>query len=71
MPEKPRYEHDCATCTFLGRDGSADLYFCPNGPTVIARFSNDGSDYVSGLVFAARIPYLGRAVALATARNLL
>lgn len=57
----PRYKHDCDHCRFLGRHLNADLYFCEcsNGsrnpryivlsPTVIARFSDSGSDYVSGL----------------------
>jgi hypothetical protein len=53
--ETPNFQHDCNSCHFLGRyvcaeKKEADLYFClQNGlPTVIARFSNDGPDYISG-----------------------
>lgn len=51
LPEEPRYEHDCTWCVFLGQYGDNDLYFCPGGgnPTVIARHSDEGSDYQSGL----------------------
>lgn len=56
---KPQFKHDCNDCKFLGRyttpSGVAcDLYFCPQGgriPTVIARYSDEGSDYNSGLGF--------------------
>lgn len=55
----PTYTHDCDACLFLGtmtHKGSAhDLYFCPNGgpgPTVIARFGDEGHEYGSGLIFA-------------------
>lgn len=49
-----RYTHDCDKCVSLGQDGNADLYFCEQMgmPTVIARFSNEGGDYISGLAFA-------------------
>lgn len=50
----PRYSHDCLRCQFHGRyeqDGTTyDLYVCPSsvlGPTAIARYGNDGSDYLS------------------------
>ena len=48
---KPRHEHDCSQCTFLGYYNEYDLYFCPQHgvPTVIARFSSHGPDYTSGL----------------------
>lgn len=60
-PRIPRFRHDCTCCTFLGQDTEADLYFCTTGfsPTVIARFSSKGSDYVSGLFLAHRVPELG------------
>lgn len=48
----PRYQHDCSACTFLGHFAGYDLYFCPQGgfsPTVLARFSNEGPDYTSGM----------------------
>jgi len=60
---KPAYVHDCATCVFLGRyyrylPGDPelkeyDLYFHQHENraqrTVIARFSDSGPDYTSGL----------------------
>ncbi len=54
---KPKYEHDCERCVFLGNYQNSDLYFCPQGslPTVIARWADakeDPSAYVSGLAFA-------------------
>lgn len=49
--EKPRYIHDCDTCVFLGQYKEYDLYFCSNEPTIICRYSDDGPDYSSGLVF--------------------
>jgi hypothetical protein len=49
--ETPRYEHDCVGCIFLGRYGVNDLYYCASEPTLIARQSSEGSDYLSGLEF--------------------
>lgn len=51
LPEKPRYQHDCQVCVFLGHYDGSDLYFCPQHgiKTVIARFSDLGPDYASGL----------------------
>jgi hypothetical protein len=60
----PRYVHDCDRCRFLGRFESDyrhedphvfDLYVCPatfGHTTVVARFSDSGSDYYSGIEFA-------------------
>lgn len=47
---KPRYKHDCKSCTFLGFLQEFDLYTCPQGnfPTIVARFSSKGPDYFSG-----------------------
>jgi hypothetical protein len=54
--EPPRYKHDCELCKYLGRYGKHDLYYCPGGwsqsETIIARYSSEGPDYISGLVFA-------------------
>jgi len=50
--EPPRYTHDCHTCRYMGRHEEYDLYYCGNEPTVIARYSNIGSDYTSGMIFA-------------------
>lgn len=62
VQNSPQFIHDCEACTFLGRyygknyEGDAelrhaDLYHCSGEPTVIARFSSDGPDYSSGMVF--------------------
>jgi hypothetical protein len=51
----PVHAHDCEACLFLGQYGEADLYLCPKeagGPTVIARFSGEPSDYASGMPIA-------------------
>lgn len=58
MPEEregtwltPQFEHDCDSCTFIGRHGGYDLYLCQQGglaPTIIARFGDDGPSYHSG-----------------------
>lgn len=53
----PLYEHDCKTCTFLGRfnppvENAADLYICERTKTLwipLARFSSSSSDFISGL----------------------
>ncbi len=66
--QKHTYQHDCDNCVYLGQyvgvdrtrpaDGivTDDLYFCKSSPsghiTVISRRSDEGGDYVSGLVFA-------------------
>lgn len=50
----PRYTHD-HDCTWLGQHDEADLYFCMQAgviPTVIARLSDEDSDYISGLPLA-------------------
>ena len=53
---KPKYQHDCDDCVYLGLyiDGSGtyDLYFCVQGgkmPTVIARWGDEPSHNMSGL----------------------
>lgn len=58
----PNYLHDCDSCIFLGnyiwKNREYDLYVCKQGrlwPTVIARFSSDGPDYISGLETALLI----------------
>lgn len=50
--EPSRYEHDCNSCKYLGRHEEYDLYFCSNEPTVVARYSDHGPDYIAGLMFA-------------------
>lgn len=74
---KPMYQHDCDACTFLGisEDGNvkADLYHCPQSglPTIIARRSSEGPDYISGVVFAKKDKHLQRAKFLAEEQGLL
>lgn len=52
---KPKYQHDCKACEFLGQviqEGHTfDLYFCPTGgligPTLVYRHGDDGPEYGS------------------------
>jgi len=50
--EPVRFKHDCDNCDYLGRFKEYDLYFCDKESTVIGRFSDEGADYTSGMVFA-------------------
>jgi hypothetical protein len=73
---KPLYKHDCPACKFLGQDdtGTQDIYFCPQGgfdPTIIARFSDEDSNYTSGIVFAGHVPAIALGVKRATKLGLL
>lgn len=60
--EKPLFTHDCDSCRFLGTFEQHDLYYCSNDTqnTVIARYGNDGCEYMSGMYFAEHgtNPYL-------------
>ena len=49
---KPKFDHDCDNCQYVGNFKEYDLYFCNTTPTVIARYGNEGSEYASGMVFA-------------------
>ena len=47
-----QWKHDCDNCKFLGMFKDYDLYFCNQGgniPTVIARYGNEGHEYLSGI----------------------
>jgi len=71
---KPRFEHDCSCCHFLGSHGSADLWVHPGelyNESVIARFSSEGSDYKSGTPFIVNDPNLAQAARLAIECGLL
>ena len=74
-PRFARYTHDCDVCTFLGVFDGSDLYFHPGGdlvsPTVIARFSDDPSDYTSGLAFTKQDIRLRHAARMAVACGIL
>lgn len=65
----PRYTHDCDSCTCLGQLGNHDLYYCDQSgrPTVIARWGDDGPQYVSGTELAPvyKPPACARELALA------
>lgn len=72
----PQFQHDCDKCTFLGRHGDNDLYFCgqegfTSNPTVIARYSSEPSHYQSGLPGADVIEELAEAKRRAIAVGLL
>ncbi len=72
----PQYQHDCKECKFLGQSefGKYDLYFCEQSgisTTLIARFSDEGRDYKSGLCFVGMEPVLTQAYKLARIRNLI
>lgn len=74
---KPKHQHDCTRCVFLGahiHQGTwHDLYYCPvdlMGPTIIARFGEDG-DYMSGMCFAGHLEPLTVAKQMATERGLI
>ena len=58
---KPKYQHDCQECEFLGHYNNHDLYSCSNGPTLIARYGDDGPDYKSGLSFVGLDPEITEA----------
>ena len=50
----PQFKHDCDKCVHTGSDPTHDYYYCSTcvgGPTVIARYSNEGPDYASGMCF--------------------
>lgn len=73
---QPLYNHDCEACTFLGSKQGQDLYYCDQGggsnlSTVIARRSDRGEDYISGLSAARQEPLLALAVVRAFRKGLL
>lgn len=67
----PSFKHDCNNCVYLGpyfseeEDRTMDLYVCASQDkvinTVIARFSDEGGDYCSGLLFVKIVPELREA----------
>lgn len=70
-PYPPRYQHDCTACTYLGQVEEYDLYYCPQGkvPTVIARFGDEGGDYISEM--NSDMPCLQTAQMLAIEKGLI
>lgn len=72
----PLYNHDCEACTYLGHKQMHDLYYCDQGggsnlSTVIARRSDRGEDYISGLNSARDNELLALAVVRAFRKGLL
>lgn len=70
----PTFVHDCERCTFLGHERRHDLYFCTQGgiaKTIIARYGDDGPEYMSGLGLVDLEPVLMVAKQLAIKRGLL
>ena len=70
-----KFEHDCPNCHFLGNYKEHNLYFCKGNEftvdTVIARFGDDGTEYISGLSFADDNDLLSEAKKRAINLNLL
>lgn len=67
----PTYKHDCKNCTFLGTVEASylgasavetyDLYICvhaqkPCLSSIVARYNDDGSEYISSLLSIAESP---------------
>lgn len=45
---EPRFKHDCDKCIYLGESqGFYDLYYCPTHHDLIARYGDDGPEYMS------------------------
>jgi len=50
----PRYQHDCDTCIFLGRECEIDIYICNHQDdcrmaSLLGRYGNECSEYMSSL----------------------
>lgn len=57
---KPRYQHDCLKCVYRGQINQYDIYTCSNSIddcSVIARSSDEGSDYWSSPISMMLPPY--------------
>lgn len=71
---EPKFKHDCDKCTFLGRHepSDSDLYYHPTQgrsvlETIVARYGDEGSHYMSGWSFGDSVPELAEAERLAIA----
>ena len=62
--ETPKYQHDCCESIYLGTwcsvDGEIyDLYACTahtsSGVSLMARYGNEGHEYISGHIFNDRL----------------
>lgn len=51
VTDKPKFVHDCDKCRFIATIGGLDIYICgegkPAGPSIIARYGDDGPQYTS------------------------
>jgi len=52
--KKPRFEHDCTRCVYLGQHDSFDCWYCPPrehdtimGGEVVLRYSSEPAEYAS------------------------
>lgn len=45
--DRPRFQHDCAECRFLGHYHGRDVYVSEQFDTIICRGGNDGPDFYS------------------------
>lgn len=79
LGECPQFIHDCECCVFVGRyevedgpaNGNYDLYVPMKERTVLARFGDDGPEYISGLAFRESYPALAEAYRRAVSRGIL
>lgn len=46
MEDTHQYRHDCTKCHFMGILEGHDIYTCKD--TIVARYGDDGPDYISG-----------------------
>lgn len=69
---KPRHEHDCDHCHFLGGDETFDYYYCDGKyeKTLIARYGVEGQ-YISGLSFFGQSAPITQAGLLAYRQKLI
>lgn len=61
-----RFQHDCDKCKPLGTMGRFDLYYCNQVgmSTVIARFGDDGPEYMSGMNSGNMVLKIAQAMAI-------
>ncbi len=53
---KPKFDHNCDSCKYLGSDDEHDFYHCQSTiETVIARYGDNPPDYISGLLLAKNL----------------
>ena len=71
LKNEKQFEHDCDNCVFLGNALGADLYVCVGSmiTSVIARYGNDGPDYISGVATAEMDTRLAVAFTLAVKKG--